>query len=385
MFCPQFSPLVGGAERQAEKLGKALCAQGVEVRVVTPRLDGASSEVEVREGLPIRRFRLSDWSRRWPRAHGIGLLNAPWIACQVFWQVWREARTADVVHCHIGSLQTVAAALAARIRGLPVICKAAMADDRSDLGEAARAGVTGHVVAWAGKRAFTRWVATTQAVKAALQRAGVAPDCIIVIPNGVDIEPARAPAKARPVRRFLYLGRLSTNIQRDVPGLIRAFDALADQVADVELAIVGDGDLLAATRLQVAGCNHAARIQVPGAGVATEWLAWADCFVLPSRREGLSNALLEAMAAGLPCIANDIPPNREVLADGDAGMLVPVEDAERLQEAMLRCAADVGHAGQLAQAARTRVEKRYSIRGVAMEYADLYAALLLPVPATVSK
>jgi glycosyltransferase involved in cell wall biosynthesis len=66
-------------------------------------------------------------------------------------------------------------------------------------------------------------------------------------------------------------------------------------------------------------------------------------------------------------------------------MLVPVEDAERLQEAMLRCAADVGHAGQLAQAARTRVEKRYSIRGVAMEYADLYAALLLPVPATVSK
>ena len=375
MFCPQFAPLIGGAERQAEKLGKALCAQGVEVRVLTPRLDTVSPEVEVREGLPVRRFRLSDWSRRWPGVRGIGLVNAPWIAWQVFWQVWCEAHSTDVVHCHIGSLQTVAAALAARMRGLPVICKAAMADDRSDLGEAARAGVSGHVVAWAGRWTFTRWVATTQAVKAALQRAGVTPDRIVVIPNGVHIEPGRASAQASPVRRFLYLGRLSTNIQRDVPGLIRAFDALADQVADVELAIVGDGDLLDATRMQASVCKHAARIQVPGAGVSAQWLAWADCFVLPSRREGLSNALLEAMAAGLPCIANDIPPNREVLADGAVGLLVPVGDIDQLYVALLRLTSDAPHAAELSRGARMRVEQQYSIERVVQGYVSMYQSL----------
>ena len=386
MFCPQFAPAIGGAERQAEKLGKALCARGVDVRILTPRLDRASASDERLDGvLPVRRFALSDWSKRFPWLRGIGLINAPWIALQIFWRVWREAGNADIVHCHIGSLQTVAAAYAARVRGLPVICKAAMADDRGDLGEAAKLGRIGQLVAKLGRTAFTQWIATTQAVRDALLRAGVDESRILVIPNGVDLldKPARQPLA--PVRRFLYLGRLSTNIERDVPGLLRAFDAVADQVGDAELALVGGGDLLEQTRSLAQACRNAGRIRVMGPGNPAEWLTWADCFVLPSRREGLSNALLEAMAAGLPCIANDIPPNREVLADGDAGMLVPVEDAERLQEAMLRCAADVGHAGQLAQAARTRVEKRYSIRGVAMEYADLYAALLLPVPATVSK
>jgi glycosyltransferase involved in cell wall biosynthesis len=374
MFCPQFAPLIGGAERQAEKLGMALRTAGVDVRVLTPRLDAESPAHEVRAGLPVSRFRVSDLSTRF-RFRGIGLLNAPWIALQILWQVWREAGNVDVVHCHIGSLQTVAAALAARLRGVPVICKAAMADDRSDLGEAARAGTMGRVVAWAGKHAFTRWVATTQAVKAALQRAGVAAARIIVIPNGVDIESVSAPESVRAVRRFLYLGRLSTNIERDVPGLIRAFDALADQVADVELAIVGDGDLLNSTRTQVTQCRHADRIQVPGIGNAAAWLAWADCFVLPSRREGLSNALLEAMAAGLPCIANDIPPNREVLADGAAGMLVPVGDVGLLQAAMLKCAMDAAHSARLATQASTHVVQRYAIGSVVQQYLAAYRQL----------
>ncbi|HET9049271.1 MAG TPA: glycosyltransferase family 4 protein [Chiayiivirga sp.] len=375
MFCPQFAPLIGGAERQAEKLGMALRTAGVDVRVLTPRLDAESPAHEVRAGLPVRRFRLSDLSARFPRLRGIGLVNAPWIALQILWQVWREAGNVDVVHCHIGSLQTVAAALAARLRGVPAICKAAIADDRSDLGEAARAGITGKVVAWAGKHAFARWVATTQAVKVALQRAGVAAERIIVIPNGVDIVPMPAPMSAKAARRFLYLGRLSTNIERDVPGLIRAFDALADQVADVELAIVGDGDLLNTTRTQVTQCRHADRIQVPGIGNSAAWLAWADCFVLPSRREGLSNALLEAMAAGLPCIANDIPPNREVLADGEAGMLVPVEDVGQLQAAMLKCAMDAEHAAQMTRAAYDRIECWYGMNRVVRQYLFLYRPL----------
>ncbi len=376
MFCPQFAPIIGGAERQAEKLARMLVTQGVSVTLWTPRLDLASPDRERVDGVEVVRFPLSDLAGRFPRMHGIGVLNAPWITLQLIWRLRSPARTVDVVHCHIGSLQTVAVALAARLAGKPVICKAAMADDRSDLGEAAKGGVTGTLVAWLGRNVFNRWVATTQAVKSALMRAGVQEGKIVVIPNGVDLPSlATAGVKRALVRRFLYLGRLSTNIDRDVLTLLRAFDDLGDQYSDVELAIVGDGDLLDATRDMVAGCRHAERIQVPGQGDPAAWLAWADAFVLPSRREGLSNALLEAMAAGLPCIANDIPPNREVLDEGNAGLLVPVGAAADLCHAMTLLCADNIRATKFRRQALERARSRYSLVSVGERYKGLYHAV----------
>lgn len=376
MFCPQFAPVVGGAERQAERLGQVLRRDGIDVRVLTPHLSVDSPNYELRDGLAVHRFPLSDLSKRFSGFRGIGALNAPWIVSQVACRVWREAAKADVVHCHVGSLQSVAAAMAARLRGVPVLCKAAIADEKSDLGEALRAGVTGRVVAWAGKRAFTRWVATTGAVKDALLRGGVDARRIVIIPNGVAVRSPSASRQSRPVRRFLYLGRLSTNIERDVPSLVRAFDRLVDDVDDAELAVVGSGDLLQATRDLAHASRHSTRIQVPGHGDPDTWLAWADCFVLPSQREGLSNALLEAMAAELPCIANDIPSNREVLGGGEFGLLVPVGDAQSLLTAMQRVATDSALAARLALLARRRAESDFSIASVARRYRDLYATLL---------
>ncbi len=378
MFCPQFAPLVGGAERQAELLGKTLCRGGVKVCVVTPRMDASSPADETVSGLHIKRFRLSDLVARFP-LRGIALLNAPRIAFQVMWRVWLDSRDSDIVHCHIGSLQSVAAAWAARLRGIPVICKAGVADDRSDLGEAAKNGLTGRFIAWAGRWTFTCWVATTQEVKEALLRAGVEARRIVIIPNGVDVPASSARiSSGRPVQRFLYLGRLSANTQRDVPGLIQAFDILASDLPNVELAVVGDGDLLADTRAAASACRHASRIQVTGPGDPGEWIRWAGCLVLPSRREGLSNALLEAMAAGLPCIAYDIPPNREVLADGAAGVLVTPGDTAALVAAMRQFAMDARHVSSVANAGLNRVASEYEITSIAQRYVQLYWTLVDP-------
>jgi glycosyltransferase involved in cell wall biosynthesis len=139
---------------------------------------------------------------------------------------------------------------------------------------------------------------------------------------------------------------------------------------------VGGGDLLDETRRLVASCESRARIHLPGFDAADKWLAWADCFVLPSRREGLSNALLEAMAAGLPCIANDIPPNREVLDDGSAGVLVPVGDLAQLENAMRTLVDEPNVAARYATMGRARVENCYAIGSVAHRYQSLYRSLL---------
>jgi len=187
---------------------------------------------------------------------------------------------------------------------------------------------------------------------------------------------ARTVDEFRPVACFLYLGRLSTGANRDIPTLIDAFERVAKQCSTAQLAIVGGGELLGETKRLVASCVARDRIQVPGWGDPEKWLAWADCFVLPSRREGLSNALLEAMAAGLPCIANDIPPNREVLDDGTAGVLVPVGDCQALANAMRQMIDDHENASRIASTATERVERCYSIAAVASSYARLYDSLL---------
>jgi len=372
MFCPQFRPLVGGAERQAEKLAAALAEAGCRITILTPRIDPDSPSREEVRGVIIERFPLIDLSRRYP-VQGVALLNIPYI----FWQVARAVRlrlkNTDILHCHIASLQTSGAALAGRMAGVRVLCKAAIADHRSDLGKIEKTGASGRLVAWLARTLIQTWVATTASVEEALIRAGVEPGKIVRIPNGVDLPPDPGTRKpGSPIRRFLYLGRLSTNIQRDVPSLITAFDRLATTYPDLELALVGGGDLLEETRRLAETCNSRNRIHLPGFDSSEKWLAWADCFVLPSRCEGLSNALLEAMSAGLPCIANDIPPNREVLANGEAGILVPVEELDALEKAMRDVTEKSGVAEHYARKAKERVEQCYSIREVAERYLSLY-------------
>jgi glycosyltransferase involved in cell wall biosynthesis len=280
------------------------------------------------------------------------------------------------LHCHIASLQTAGAALVGRMAGVPVLCKAAVADCRSDLGEIEKSGASGRLVAWLVRALIQTWVVTTAAVEVALIRAGVEPRKIVRIPNGVDLldDPGTGEPADR-IRHFLYLGRLSTNTQRDVPTLVRAFDRLATAHPDVELAIVGGGDLFEETRRLAETCAARDRIHLPGFDRPEKWLAWADCFVLPSRREGLSNALLEAMAAGLPCIANDIPPNREVLANGEAGILVSVENRGALESAMRTLLENDEVARHFALKASERVKQCYSIKAVAQRYLALYRGL----------
>ncbi|PZO06774.1 MAG: hypothetical protein DCF27_12115 [Lysobacteraceae bacterium] len=377
MFCPQFRPIVGGAERQAEKLSKALVQKGVRVAVLTPQFVAGTPAYEEDAGVAIHRFPLFDLCKRFPRVRGLGPLNLLLIRAQVIRAMNRHLQGVDVVHTHIASPMTAFAMQAAKRRQVPTLCKVAMAGVKSDLSELTAIGSGGR---WLGSvmiKRLDRWVATTQAVADTLLEWHVPPERITCIPNGVDLPVLnRHSPKSGAARRFLYLGRLSVTAQRDVGALIRAFDRLAAQSPEVELALVGDGDLYQGTADLVSKCRHRDRIQLPGLQDPERWLRWADCFVLPSRREGLSNALLEAMAQGLPCIANDIPPNREVLADGAAGVLVPVGDEAQLFEAIRRMANDAAHVHAMRIAAFGRVRAQYGIEFVASRYVALYEEII---------
>ena len=233
MFCPQFRPLVGGAERQAEKLAAALVEAGCRVTILTPRLDSGSPDREEANGVTIERFRLTDLSRRYP-VSGVAVLNIPYILWQLARAVRPRLKGTDVLHCHIASLETAGAALVGYMCDVPVLCKAATADQRSDLGVIEKTGGTGRLVAWLTRAVIGTWVATTAAVVDALVQAGVKPGRIARIPNGVEL---RTGCRPRPfsyeARHFLYSGRLSEKTERDIPTLIRAFDRIATKHPDL--------------------------------------------------------------------------------------------------------------------------------------------------------
>jgi colanic acid/amylovoran biosynthesis glycosyltransferase len=107
-----------------------------------------------------------------------------------------------------------------------------------------------------------------------------------------------------------------------------------------------------------------------------EQLASADAFLLSSVSEGISNAVLEAMASGLPVVTTDCGGMREVLRDGIEGFVVPVRDVNAMAEALRRIAADEELASRLARAARQRVECELNLKEQSKQFLQLYAHLV---------
>src|SRR5262249_52808740 len=106
------------------------------------------------------------------------------------------------------------------------------------------------------------------------------------------------------------------------------------------------------------------------------FFAAADVYVLPSIREGLPIALLEAMASGLACIASRLPGSTDtMIADGVNGLLVAPDDRDGLTAALRRLVHDCGCRGRLGAAARQTVLDRYSIRGTAGAWMAAYAEM----------
>jgi sugar transferase (PEP-CTERM/EpsH1 system associated) len=219
---------------------------------------------------------------------------------------------------------------------------------------------------------------------------GVAPDDVEQIYNGVDTRrfipsaDARRPLAGSPfdapsLHVVGTVGRLSAI--KDQVLLARAFARaleLAPEARErLRLAIVGDGPL----RPEVEGA-------LAQSGVANlAWLAGTrddvpdvmrgfDSFVLPSRAEGISNTLLEAMACALPVVATDVGGNGELIDDGVTGTLVATQDIEAMARAMLHNLTDPQAARRRGHAARQAVERRFSLDGMVTAYGRLYDRLL---------
>jgi glycosyltransferase involved in cell wall biosynthesis len=195
------------------------------------------------------------------------------------------------------------------------------------------------------------------------------------LPNFVDATPAPAIARAEfgtpdGAVLALALGRLHPN---------KGFDVLLAALARlpaVHLWLAGEGPEENALRARATALGLDARVRFLGwrRDVAA-LLAAADMLVCPSRHEPLGNVVIEAWAHRRPVIAAASQGPRQLLADGQSGILVPVDDAVALADAMAALAADPARAAALAEAGRRAYEAGYTEAAVAGAYVDFLAGL----------
>jgi len=217
----------------------------------------------------------------------------------------------------------------------------------------------------------------------------LASDKVVTLYNGVEIPNMPTPPAIASVRERLGIrppaGRLVTTVGniRKVKGLdvlIRAAAQVCARIPDVKFFVVGGiserayyNDLL--WMIENFGLGDKFKFLGHQSDVFPLVCA-SDVFVLPSRSEGFSNALLEGMAAGMPCVAARVGGNAEAVEDGETGFLVEAEDASTMADRIWRLIEDPRQAQQMGHAARKRVSDHFSLEAMMLKLETVYENLL---------
>lgn len=194
---------------------------------------------------------------------------------------------------------------------------------------------------------------------------------ITVIPNGLAPAQFRRRAPRSPLRTIVTVANLRREKGYDV--LIDAAPVVLRRFPDVHFHVVGGGPELQSLveRASARGVLHAFTFLGHQDDVAAR-LDEADVFVLPSRSEAFPNAVLEAMAAGLPVVATGVGGIRELIDHEHTGLLVPAGDAHSLTDRICRLLGDPAFASRLGAAAHARAEARYSFDRMVAAFERVY-------------
>ncbi|MCX7015178.1 MAG: glycosyltransferase [Candidatus Sumerlaeota bacterium] len=368
-----------GAEGQARAVSEGLVARGHEVAVLTQPVPG-SPEEEIIGGVRVLR-RL--------KALALGPLWGLTFMASVYRELRRLGNWAGVIHCHQIYLHSAVAARWRRRQGPPVICKALYPGVGGDLARLADLRAGRILMTWAKR--LDRVIAICRPIEEDFHAWGFPPERIVRIPNSVDVAVFHPDSEAAAATdEWLFAGRLAHQKGLDV--LLEAIGAARATGRAIRVALAGQGPSEGQLRAkaQTLGLSDAVRFvgAIPG---MTPLYQQSKGVLLPSRGEGLSNVLLEALACAKPLIATDVGGTREVL-EGDTpideealrargfvwarhGILVRPEDPGALAGAILAAEADPGRAAACARAGCDFVRIHYSRDAVLDKLEQLYQDL----------
>ena len=369
MIIQDYLPLGGGAERQLAALGPLLQEQQVEIHILTRRYTGLLP-FEFIDGLPVHRLPIIK-----PRSFLASLMFT------LTAQPVLKRLQPDLIHAH-GLLSPTTVAVAAKRRlGAPLVAKILRGGRFGDLDRLKRKPFGQRRIRLFRKQ-VDAFVTISQEIDEELSNIGVSPEKRFFIPNGVDLErfqPVPLPQK-RALRSplglpdgpiVIYTGRLEP--EKCLDQLIEMWPSVRISQPDALLLILGTG------------AEEAKLRQMAGEGIlflghvdnVAGYLQASDIFVLPSATEGLSNALLEAMASGLPAIATAVGGAPDLIEHCQNGWLIPPDKPVELQEALLILLNNPTFRHNFGCQSRKKIVENYALPVTARHLRLLYDQLLV--------
>ena len=303
-----------------------------------------------------------------------GMLDLGWL--RRFTALLRERQVA-LIHAHEFGANTWGT-MAGRLAGRPVV---ATVHGRSYYAESPRRRLAYRVVS----RAATMVAVSDDVRRFVVESTGVSPRRVRVVHNGIGT-PAPVSSEARAMVRT-ELGILDGEQVVTVVGslypvkghryLLEAAPQILTLCPSTVFLFAGRGDCEAELRAQARSLGLEARVRFLGLrqDVPT-LLALADVFVQPSLSEGLSIAILEAMAAARPVVTTRVGGNPELVVDGETGLMVEAANASALAAAVTRVLSDAGEARRFGDRGRERVQTRFSTGAMVKDYEAIYDGAL---------
>jgi glycosyltransferase involved in cell wall biosynthesis len=369
-----YYPIYGGAENHARLLARTFQRNGHEVTVITLHF-GSTPAVETLDGIPVVRVPANAIGTR-TLADSVGAIIA------AFRQL-RGLRPLDVVLVHGASFLLIPVLLFKKLYGIPVVVKT------TAKAAAARATMM-TASAWSWLNGFKRWllkdvdsfVCMNEEMAADIKEF-IATAQHISIPNGVDCR-HWTPSKPRleykksigaaEHKTAVFVGRVGP--EKGVDVLLKVWKEVVQKVPQAKLFVVGDGPSSDEMQQLASTLNISECVQFAGKKEdVREFLFAADVFLLFSPNEGMSNSLLEAMAAGVPIVCSDNPGNSAVVAHMVNGIKVEVAEISSAAEQVCRVLCDSALAGALEERARADVRERFDISVTARQYEQLFSRL----------
>lgn len=376
MIINSFRPLVGGAEKQAERLSIELVKKGMGVTIITRYYEGLE-RLEIAEGVKIIRLNSSSISF-------IKKLKPLIFSYNIYKYVKKNRNDIDIIHTHQLSTGHVGAYIN-MMMGIPAIAK--IAGGKGKYG----CEIKGLAYKFMGRarinflrKHIRKIIATSSEILKDIKSENIPDRKIFFQPNGINISGDTVSSKPKNLIRkefnlpedktiYIYVGRLLPVKGIDI--LLDAWERIDRYVYKKSiLLILGDGKLK--DIVVDKSDNHSNIIYKGNVTNVDEYLKASDIFVIPSRYEGISNALLEAMSAKMPIIATRVGGNPDLIKHELNGLLVESENIDNLVSAINRMSVDIELRKKLANNAFMDVKEKYSLEVVAENYVNLYNEII---------
>jgi glycosyltransferase involved in cell wall biosynthesis len=356
-----YHPRIGGAEKLVGAVSPALQTCGDEVHVLTRRYAGLKS-FEIVNGIAVHRLPIL--GPKVTASLGFTLAALPLL---------RRLRPA-LIHAHELLSPTTTAITAKRLFGAPVVVTVHSCGAQGEIARLKNKFMGARRLA-TFRQQVDAFVVINHDIDAELDEIGVPQERRTFIPNGVDTTHFAPPADKAAVRAALglpnaplavYTGRFAPEKRLDL--LLEAWSMVRERIPNALLLLVGQGKAEADLRERAgAGAQF-----VGATDNVAPYLQAADVFVMSSAYEGLSVALLEAMATGLPTVVTAVGGNRDIITHGENGWLVPPLDVNALHSGLVSLLEDSTRRAELGRQARAHIVREYELSVTVRRLRELY-------------